>query len=68
MTLYEKGHPDFVDIPFLLTDEGAMFGDPKLVYLDLEEEKIVIDAEDPSLIYKTFQVVINCHIQVNSTI
>ena len=45
-----------------------MFGDPMLVYLDLEEEKIVIDAQDSTLIYKTFQVVINCHIAVNSTI
>lgn len=48
--------------------EGIARGDPSLVTLDLETGRVLIDATDPSLVEQTFQVFINCHVAVNSTI
>ena len=68
VTLYEKLVGDMPDIPFQIADEEQTFGTPNLVSLDLENELILIDASDHSLADRTFQVIVNCHINVNSTV
>ena len=68
MTLYEKGNSEFADLPFQSADEWQLFGNPPLVSIDLDNEKIVIDASDSDLADRTFQVIINCHINVNTTV
>ena len=68
VTLYEKLVPDSSDVPFFIGDEYQMFGTPSLVTIDLENDLILIDASDRDLSDRIFQVVVNCHINVNSTV
>lgn len=45
-----------------------MFGNPPLVYLDLSEKRLVIDANDFLLINKTFTVYIFMHVKVDKIV
>ena len=56
------------DIPFHIVDEHQTFGSPNLVSIDLENDLILIDATDRDLSDRIFQVIVNCHINVNSTV
>lgn len=68
ITLYEKVSTGLHDVPFTVQDEGNTFGSPQLVSLDLDGGLIVIDASDPALADRTFQVVINCNIGVDKSV
>lgn len=68
VTLQPKGSPDLDDLVFDPSQEGIAVGSPQLVTLDLEAGRVFIDAADNSLEGNTYQVFINCHVAVNSTV
>lgn len=68
VTLIERESPDLRSQPLDPAIERQSFGDPKLVTIDLEQRKILIDADDRSLMDKSYQVTINCHVGVDERV
>ena len=65
ITLFEKRDTNATDEKLDLLYERQMFGDPRLVSLDLEKDALIIDAGDFNLVNKTFQVFIGMHVDVD---
>ena len=68
VTLIEKASPALADLEFDQMLEGENVGLPELVTLDLAAGKIFISAIDETLVDRTWQAFVNCHVAVNATI